>query len=95
MASNLAFKFLANVSTWLALSWSAGREYARTDNGHEFHTKFHWHVSDLGMLHVYIEHATPMLNGKIERSNLNDEREFYQMLYYDGEVYLRKKLGQS
>ena len=29
----------------------------RTDNGHEFQTKFHWHVSDLGMLHVYIKPA--------------------------------------
>jgi len=37
----------------------------RTDNGHEFQTKFHWHVSDLGMQHVYIKPASPRLNGKV------------------------------
>jgi len=26
----------------------------RTDNGSEFQAKFHWHVEDLGMQHVYI-----------------------------------------
>lgn len=31
----------------------------RTDNGHEFQTKFHWHVGELGMFHVYIKPATP------------------------------------
>ena len=41
----------------------------RTDNGHEFQTKFHWHVTDLGMLHVYIKPASPRLNGKVERSS--------------------------
>ena len=66
----------------------------RTDNGHEFQTKFHWHVSDLGMVHVYIKPATPRLNGKVERSHLTDQREFYQMLDYDGDVDLRQKLGQ-
>ena len=66
----------------------------RTDNGHEFQTKFHWHVSDLGMLHVYIKPATPRLNGKVERSHLTDKREFYQMLDYNGDVDLRQKLGQ-
>ena len=64
----------------------------RTDNGHEFQTKFHWHVSDLGMLHFYIKPATPRLNGKVERSHLTDKREFYQMLDYDGDVNLRQKL---
>ena len=66
----------------------------RTDNGHEFQTKFHWHVSDLGMLHVYIKPATPRLNGKVERSHLTDKRAFYQMLDDDGDVHLRQKLGQ-
>ena len=66
----------------------------RTDNGHEFQTKFQWHVSDLGMLHVYIKPATPRLNGKIERSHLTAQREFYQMLDYEGDVNLREKLAQ-
>ena len=54
----------------------------RIDNGHEFQTKFHWHVKDLGMEHVYIKPGTPRLNGKVERSHLTDKREFYQMLDY-------------
>ena len=66
----------------------------RTDIGHEFQTKFHWHVSDLGMLHVDIKPATPRLNGKVERSHLKDKRAFYQMLDDDGDVHLRQKLGQ-
>ena len=66
----------------------------RTDNGHEFQTKFHWHVADLGMQHVYIKPATPRLNGKGERSHLTDQREFYQVLDYTGDVNLRKKLAQ-
>ena len=67
----------------------------RTDNGHEFQTKFQWHISDLGMLHVYIKPATPRLNGKVDRSHLTDKREFYQMLDDDGDVNLRQRLGQS
>ena len=63
----------------------------RTDNGHEFQTKFHWHVSDLGMLHVYIKPATPRLNGKVERSHLTDKLEldftgfekYFVNFYYD------------
>jgi len=66
----------------------------RTDNGHEFQTKFHWHVTDLGMQHVYIKPASPRLNGKVERSHLTDKREFYQCLDYSGDVDLRKKLKQ-
>jgi hypothetical protein len=27
----------------------------RTDNGHEFQAKFHWHVEDMGIRHVYIK----------------------------------------
>ncbi|MGH1364885.1 MAG: helix-turn-helix domain-containing protein [Calditrichia bacterium] len=49
----------------------------RTDRGHEFQAKFHWHVEDQGMRHVYIERATPQLNGKVERSHRTDEEEFY------------------
>lgn len=66
----------------------------RTDNGHEFQTRFHWHVADLGMTHVYIKPASPRLNGKVERSHLTDQREFYQILDYTGDVDLRKKLAQ-
>lgn len=66
----------------------------RTDNGHEFQTKFHWHVADLGMLHAYIKPGTPRLNGKVERSHLTDQREFYQVLDYTGDTNLRKKLAQ-
>lgn len=66
----------------------------RTDNGHEFQTKFHWHVADLGMTHVYIKPGTPRLNGKVERSHLTDKREFYQVLDYIDDVDLRRKLQQ-
>ncbi len=31
----------------------------RTDNGHEFQAKFHWHVEDLGIRHVYIKPVSP------------------------------------
>ena len=37
----------------------------RTDNGHEFQAKFHWHLKDLGINHVYIKPGTPRLNGKV------------------------------
>ncbi len=66
----------------------------RTDNGHEFQTKFYWYVADQGMEHVYIKPATPRLNGKVERSHLTDQREFYQVLDYTGDVDLRAKLKQ-
>lgn len=66
----------------------------RTDNGHEFQTKFHWHVDDLGMQHVYIKPGTPRLNGKVERSHLTDQREFYQCLEYKDDVDLKEKLNQ-
>lgn len=66
----------------------------RTDNGHEFQSKFHWHVTDLGMIHIYIAPACPRLNGKVERSHLTDQREFYQLLDYKGDVDLSKKLQQ-
>jgi len=66
----------------------------RTDNGHEFQTKFHWHVADMGMEHVYIKPASPRLNGKVERSHLTDQREFYQCLEYKDDVDLNEKLNQ-
>ena len=64
----------------------------RTDNGHEFQAKFHWHVEDLGMRHAYIKPRTPRLNGKVERSHKTDQQEFYQLLEYSGDVDLEKKL---
>lgn len=64
----------------------------RTDNGHEFQSKFHWHVEDLGMRHVYIKPRTPRLNGKVERSQKTDQQEFYQLLEYSGDVDLGEKL---
>jgi len=66
----------------------------RIDNRHEFQTKFHWHVKNLGMEHVYIKLGTPRLNGKVERSHLTDKRYFYQMLDYPDDVDRYKKLAQ-
>jgi transposase InsO family protein len=64
----------------------------RTDNGHEFQAKFHWHVEDPGILHIYIKPRSPNLNGKVERSHSTDEQEFYQLLTYTGDVDLNEKL---
>jgi transposase InsO family protein len=50
----------------------------RTDNGHEFQAKFHWHVEDQGIRHAYIKPSSPQLNGKVERSHRTDDEEFYQ-----------------
>jgi transposase InsO family protein len=66
----------------------------RTDNGHEFQSKFHWHVTDLGMTHIYIAPGCPRLNGKVERSHLIDQHEFYQLLSYKDDVDLSQKLDQ-
>lgn len=66
----------------------------RTDRGHEFQAKFHWHVEDLGMEHHYNKVRTPQLNGKVERSHLTDQREFYQLLTYKDDVDLKLKLEQ-
>jgi transposase InsO family protein len=66
----------------------------RTDNGHEFQARFHWHVEDLGIRHVYIKPRTPRLNGKVERSHSTDEAEFYQLLEYTDDVDLNKKLEE-
>ena len=64
----------------------------RSDDGHEFQAKFHWHVADLGIKHVYIKPGTPRLNGKVERSHKSDKQEFYQFLHYTDDVDLNKKL---
>lgn len=65
----------------------------RTDNGHEFQAKFHWHLNDIGIRHVYIKPRTPRLNGKVERSHGTDEMEFYQLLTYTDDVDLDQKLS--
>jgi transposase InsO family protein len=65
----------------------------RTDNGHEFQAKFHWHLHDIGINHDYIKPASPHLNGKVERSHSTDEQEFYQLLSYTDDVDLKKKLA--
>ena len=64
----------------------------RTDRGHEFQVKFHWHIEDLGIRHQYIKPRTPQLNGKVERSHLTDQREFYQLLTFTDDVDLNKKI---
>ena len=46
----------------------------RTDRGHEFQAQFHWHLADHGIRHVYIKARTPQLNGKVERSHRECER---------------------
>ncbi len=64
----------------------------RTDRGHEFQAKFHWHVEDKGMRHHYIKPRSPYLNGKVERSHRTDQNEFYQLISYTDDVDLNKKL---
>jgi transposase InsO family protein len=64
----------------------------RTDNGHEFQAKFHWHVEDLGIRHIYNRSRSPTLNGKVERSHATDDIEFYQGLTYNGDIDLFRKL---
>jgi transposase InsO family protein len=64
----------------------------RTDRGHEFQARFHWHVEDQGMRHVYIKPQTPQLNGKVERSHRTDQTEFYQLLTYTDDIDLNAKL---
>jgi len=66
----------------------------RTDNGHEFQAKFHWHVEDKGIRHAYIKPSSPQLNGKVERSHRSDEQEFYQLMTYKGDVDLEAKLEE-
>jgi transposase len=66
----------------------------RTDRGHEFQAKPHWHVEDPGMGHHYIKARTPQLNGKVERPHLTDHRELYQLSSYRDDVGLQEKLSQ-
>jgi transposase InsO family protein len=55
-------------------------EVIQTDNGAEFQSRFHYHVLDRGIGHVYIKPSSPHLNGKVERSHRIDDEEFYRML---------------
>ncbi len=66
----------------------------RTDRGHEFQAKFHWHVEDKGIRHAYIKPRSPQLNGKVERSHRSDQEEFYQLLNYVDDTDLNKKLDE-
>lgn len=66
----------------------------RTDNGHEFQARFHWHVEDMGIRHVYIKPRTPRLNGKVERSHETDDVEFYRLLTYVDDIDLNVKLTE-
>lgn len=66
----------------------------QTDNGHEFQSKFHWHLNDLGMNHRYIKPRTPKHNGKVERSHKTDKMEFYQLITYKDDIDLNKKLAE-
>jgi transposase InsO family protein len=59
-------------------------EVIQTDNGAEFQSLFHSHVSDKVIGQGYIKPRTPRLNGKVERSHRIDAEEFYQLL--DGMV---------
>jgi transposase InsO family protein len=65
----------------------------RTDRGHEWQARFHWHVEDAGIRHVYIRPRSPQLNGKVERSHRTDQEEFYQLLTYTDDVDLNRKLA--
>ena len=56
----------------------------QTDNGAEFQSRFHWHLEERDIRHVYIRPRTPHLNGKVERSHRVDDQEFYQLLDKDG-----------
>jgi transposase InsO family protein len=64
----------------------------RTDRGHEFQARFHWHIEDQGMRHVYIKPQRPQMNGKVERSHRTDQTEFYQLLTYTDDTDLNAKL---
>ncbi len=65
----------------------------RTDRGHEWPVKFHWHVEDQGIRHTYIKPRSPQLNGKVERSHRTDQEEFYQLLNYTDDVDLNIKIA--
>lgn len=66
----------------------------RANNGHDLQAKFHWHLTDLGIRHVYIKPRTARHNGKVERSRRIDETEYRQQLSCKGDLVLDRKLTQ-
>jgi hypothetical protein len=58
----------------------------RTVRRHEFQARFHGHVEDQSLRHVYIKPQPPQWNGKVERSHPTDQTEFYQLLTYTDDV---------
>jgi transposase InsO family protein len=72
-------------------------QMVRTDNGHEFQSKFHWYLMDEGIQHAYIKKGTPRLNGKVERSHRIDKSEFYSAIEYynDQDLDLKLKAWQD
>ncbi len=64
----------------------------QTKNRHEFQALFHWHCEDLAIHHVFIKKASPHLNGKVERSHLTDQMEFYQLVVYIDDLDIAAKL---
>ena len=64
----------------------------RTDRGHEFQAKYHWHVEDIEIRYQYIKPRSPQLNEKVESSHLTDQMEFYQLLTFTDAVDLNKKI---
>jgi transposase InsO family protein len=52
----------------------------RTDNGHEFQPKFHWHVEDLGIRRIYDRLRSSTLNGKVERSHATDDMNSFRYI---------------
>lgn len=62
--------------------------------GMNFKQKFHWHCEDLGIQHVYLKKASPHLNGKVERTHLTDQQEFYLLIDYTDDIDISKKLEE-
>lgn len=56
----------------------------QTDNGAEFQSRFHGHLADRDIRHVYLRPRRPHLNGKVERSHRIADQEFYQLLDREG-----------
>ena len=50
--------------------------------------------SDLGIRHAYIKRDTSQLNGKVERSHRSDQKNFYQLLSYKGDVDFEAMLDE-
>lgn len=65
----------------------------QTDNGSEFGKELTWHLEDLGIKHRHIKPRTPRLNGKVERSHLIDEDEFYSRYKYDNKEDFREAVA--